>query len=256
MEIYQDDPDLASVQYLVFDEVHERGVDSDFCLALILSALNRRLDLKLIVMSATISTSKFSIYLGKSLHCKGSSSRSRCSDSEIDSIQEGGVPVLSIPGYTFPVEEYFKSDYERAVNSIGRSKADDTDHETDYSKYNRRVDDLDYGLIANLIVCLVWGGSIDLGSMLERAEGAVLVFMPGVQEILKLIQILSRKLGGTQTNTNGRQIRIMPLHGGLSPSEQKKVFQPAGPNELKIVISTNVAEVIWLGIRALTHTLT
>lgn len=35
----QDDPTLAAVKYLVLDEVHERGVDSDFSLALILSGI-------------------------------------------------------------------------------------------------------------------------------------------------------------------------------------------------------------------------
>ena len=34
----------------------------------------------------------------------------------------------------------------------------------------------------------------------------------------------------------------MSLHGSLSPSEQKKVFVPARFNEIKIVVSTNVAE--------------
>jgi HrpA-like RNA helicase len=33
------------------------------------------------------------------------------------------------------------------------------------------------------------------------------------------------------------------LHGNLTAGEQNKVFEPAKGNELKIVISTNVAEV-------------
>jgi hypothetical protein len=46
----QADPTLSAVSTVVLDEVHERGIDSDFTLALLMSALARRPDLKLILM--------------------------------------------------------------------------------------------------------------------------------------------------------------------------------------------------------------
>jgi hypothetical protein len=62
--------------------------------------------------------------------------------------------------------------------------------------------------------------------------------MPGVPEISRAIRLLRDHL---PTNS-GRTITLIPLHGNLSPAEQKRVFNNAGPNELKLVISTNVAE--------------
>jgi hypothetical protein len=49
----QQDPTLQAVSTVVLDEVHERGIDSDFTLALLMFALARRPDLKLILMVHT-----------------------------------------------------------------------------------------------------------------------------------------------------------------------------------------------------------
>lgn len=135
-----------------------------------------------------------------------------------------------------------------------------------------RKGELDYELLYGLIACLASGVSLDAKSMpkstkkksgenkdeeagdncdtegndyvidpemLQKAEGAILVFMPGVQEISRLITILQNRLG---TYVGGKRLKIMALHGNLTPAEQKSVFQIARPEELKIVVSTNVAE--------------
>ena len=60
-------------------QVHERSVQSDFLLAVVKGILGRRPDLKVVLMSATLDSSKLSAYF---THC----------------------PVLSIPGRTFPVQ--------------------------------------------------------------------------------------------------------------------------------------------------------
>jgi HrpA-like RNA helicase len=46
----QQDPTLQAVSTVVLDEVHERGIDSDFTLALLMFALAKRPDLKIILM--------------------------------------------------------------------------------------------------------------------------------------------------------------------------------------------------------------
>ncbi len=58
VRLLQDDPSLESVSLVIFDEFHERSLDSDLSLALSLQvqALLRE-DLKLLVMSATLDTS-------------------------------------------------------------------------------------------------------------------------------------------------------------------------------------------------------
>lgn len=61
----QDDPELAGVSAVLFDEVHERSLDSDFGIALALDAQGAlRPDLRLVAMSATLDGARFSSLLG------------------------------------------------------------------------------------------------------------------------------------------------------------------------------------------------
>ncbi|MEQ1550870.1 ATP-dependent helicase HrpB [Sphingorhabdus sp.] len=56
----QDDPELANVSAVLFDEVHERSLDSDFGLALALDAQGGlRPELRLVAMSATLDGGRF-----------------------------------------------------------------------------------------------------------------------------------------------------------------------------------------------------
>lgn len=56
----QDDPELSGVSAVLFDEVHERSLDSDFGLALALDAQEAlRPDLRLVAMSATLDGARF-----------------------------------------------------------------------------------------------------------------------------------------------------------------------------------------------------
>ncbi|MDX5983630.1 ATP-dependent helicase HrpB [Sphingomonas echinoides] len=57
----QNDPELTGVSAVLFDEVHERSLDSDFGLALALDAQSAlRPDLRLVAMSATLDGARFS----------------------------------------------------------------------------------------------------------------------------------------------------------------------------------------------------
>src|SRR5687768_4764261 len=56
----QADPELAGVSAVLFDEVHERSLDSDLALALALDAAGAlRPDLRLLAMSATLDGARF-----------------------------------------------------------------------------------------------------------------------------------------------------------------------------------------------------
>jgi ATP-dependent helicase HrpB len=60
----QDDPELAGVSAVLFDEVHERSLDSDFGLALALDAQEAlRPDLRIVPMSATLDGARFASLL-------------------------------------------------------------------------------------------------------------------------------------------------------------------------------------------------
>jgi ATP-dependent helicase HrpB len=62
----QADPELAGVSAVLFDEVHERSLDSDFGLALALDAQSAlRPDLRLVAMSATLDGERFAALMAQ-----------------------------------------------------------------------------------------------------------------------------------------------------------------------------------------------
>ncbi|MCC6921282.1 MAG: ATP-dependent helicase HrpB [Alphaproteobacteria bacterium] len=76
----QNDPSLAGIGLVIFDEFHERSLDSDLGLALALEAQQAlRPDLRLLVMSATLDGARVAALLG-------------------------GAPVIASSGRLFPVE--------------------------------------------------------------------------------------------------------------------------------------------------------
>ena len=79
----QADPELAGVSAILFDEVHERSLDSDFGLALALDAQAAlRPDLRILPMSATLDGARFSALMN-------------------------GAPVIESEGRTFPIEHRY-----------------------------------------------------------------------------------------------------------------------------------------------------
>ena len=54
--------DLAGVTHVLVDECHERGVETDFLLAILKDLLPRRPDIKLVLMSATMDSNLFARY--------------------------------------------------------------------------------------------------------------------------------------------------------------------------------------------------
>ncbi|CAG9766149.1 unnamed protein product [Ceutorhynchus assimilis] len=76
------EPDLDHYSAVIMDEAHERSLSTDVLFGLLREIVARRHDLKLIVTSATMDSSKFSMFFGN-------------------------VPTFNIPGRTFPVETLF-----------------------------------------------------------------------------------------------------------------------------------------------------
>jgi ATP-dependent helicase HrpB len=98
----QKDPSLMAVGAVIFDEFHERSINADLGLALCIDSQQAlRMDLRIIIMSATLNTEAVSTLLGNS-------------------------PVITSEGHSWPVEtryipvpaikrEYEKHDVERHV---------------------------------------------------------------------------------------------------------------------------------------------
>ncbi|CAM9851871.1 unnamed protein product, partial [Ectocarpus fasciculatus] len=69
-------------------------------------------------------------------------------------------------------------------------------------------------------------------------EGAILVFLPGLAEITKMLEALA----GNPLFNDEEKTRVYPLHGSLSTTDQKAIFEVPPKGVRKIVVSTNIAE--------------
>ncbi|KAI5191087.1 pre-mRNA-splicing factor ATP-dependent RNA helicase DHX15/PRP43 [Nematocida minor] len=70
-----DDPKVSQYKAIIIDEVHERTINIDLLLGLVKDAIQIREDLKVVIMSATLSTDKFLDYFpgAETLHIKSRS---------------------------------------------------------------------------------------------------------------------------------------------------------------------------------------
>ncbi|XP_055986573.1 putative ATP-dependent RNA helicase DHX57 [Sorex fumeus] len=79
------DAALRGVTHIIIDEVHERTEESDFLLLVLKDLVLQRPGLQVILMSATLDAELFSEYFGS-------------------------CPIVTIPGRTFPVDQFFLED--------------------------------------------------------------------------------------------------------------------------------------------------
>ena len=109
------DPTLSDVTHVILDEVHERDVNTDFLLILMRDLLAARPDLRLVVMSATLSLQTFVNYFSRgpasaASHSNSSNGSSSSSSSGGAELTDANVSVVSISGSTFPVTRYYLED--------------------------------------------------------------------------------------------------------------------------------------------------
>ncbi|KAL3112832.1 hypothetical protein niasHT_019158 [Heterodera trifolii] len=91
-----DDPGLQRYDVVILDEVHERNISGDLLVALLRSACQRRSDLKLVLMSATINIDLFQGYFPE-------------------------APVISVPGRLYPIELRYMPPLIREVDTSKRA---------------------------------------------------------------------------------------------------------------------------------------
>ena len=166
-----DDPFLSDTGVIVFDEFHERGLDSDLALGMArLIQQTVRPELRIVVMSATLAVGEVSGYLGD-------------------------CPIVESEGRLFPVEIVYEPKPESQPWPVAAARAAER--------------------------------------LLDRTNGDLLVFLPGLHEIRQTARHLESVAGA-------HDLAVLPLHGDL-PAEQQDAALLPQPRR-KIVLATNVAE--------------
>ena len=168
----QRDPELTGVGLVILDEFHERSLQADLALALLLDVQQGlRDDLKLLIMSATLDNGRLQQMLPD-------------------------APTIVSQGRAFPVE--------------------------------RRYQPLAAHLRFDEAV------AIATAELLRHESGSLLLFLPGVGEILRVQEQLATRVGS--------DVVLCPLYGALTLSEQRQAIVPAPQGKRKVVLATNIAE--------------
>jgi len=98
------DPDLSGVDVVVLDEFHERHLETDLALALLVRLQQRRPALRLLLMSATLDAEPLSAFLG---NCPVLNSRGR----------QFPIAIDHLPYSPAPLEEQVRSALERLLTA-------------------------------------------------------------------------------------------------------------------------------------------
>jgi ATP-dependent helicase HrpB len=166
-----DDVALEGIGAVVLDEFHERTIEMDLVLGMLVRIRQTlRPDLRIVVMSATLATEPVVRLLGD-------------------------CAVVSAEGRRFPVQvRYLRRGEQRSLPELVAAIVPDALRDTD---------------------------------------GHVLVFLPGVGEIMRSQEALA-PLAERQGHA------LLPLFGDLPPEQQDRVLTDVG--QRKIILATNVAE--------------
>lgn len=250
---------INEVTHIIIDEVHERSIESDFLLIILKTLVAHRKDLKIILMSATLDAERISAYCGG---CPTVSVPGRTFPVQVqwleDAVEltqyklEDGSPYAqrdrkgrkaNAPGNKANLQSTadMDDDLDEASSSADERNGDEGSASNSLrQRYDpKTIETLDrmdeFVINHDLILSII--ERVCLSPDMEPFSAAILVFLPGIQDIRKLTDILlSHRVFGSTS------FIVSPLHSTLSSEEQSAVFNIPPQGVRKIVVSTNIAE--------------
>ncbi|KAF4624002.1 hypothetical protein G7Y89_g14173 [Cudoniella acicularis] len=254
---YHADELMDKASHIVLDEVHERNLDIDFLMLVLKNVVDRRKRSgltvpKVVLMSATFDAELFATYFG---HIEANGVSQPC-------------PSIVIPGRNFPVQEFYLDDIFQQLDHYDSAELDLLKYDPTLRKYCEYEDSLASRLSLNKSPHndrIEGQESTDMVGETESdpnseealipfslvattvahiartsSQGAILVFLPGMQEILKVEELLRMQPLGVDFGDTSR-FRIFALHSLLKDT-QTDVFAPLQSGCRKIILATNIAE--------------
>ncbi|KAL1440711.1 hypothetical protein MTO96_009259 [Rhipicephalus appendiculatus] len=143
----------------------------------------------------------------------------------------GNCPRLEIPGIAFPVDVIYLEDILEHTGYRGNSLYDGTSGVR--RKDRRKVEDSIEDAMPFIRSLEGKYSNKTLGTF--KPEGAILVFLPGWEQINNLNKLLT-------ADRNLRGSLIIPLHSMMPTVNQRQVFDRPPAGVRKIVLATNIAE--------------
>lgn len=251
------------VSHLVIDEVHERDILIDFLLVILKKTMALRVAQgkkvpRVVLMSATIDAKRFSEYFKDSLPLE----------------EPTDCPSLSVPGRTFPVQYRHLDDILKELkgNHHQPTALQLLLSEKDTKAYLAAEKPKSINLVNTRTAkvkpkpVIDWkanvapaSGGDEVSDSKEEAlvplglaaatvahiaktttGGAILVFLPGLQEITKLDDYLRRRMPLDVDFGDEAKFKIFMLHSSIP--DQRSVFDSLPNDCRKIILSTNIAE--------------
>uniref|UniRef100_A0A7N0SWU3 RNA helicase n=1 Tax=Kalanchoe fedtschenkoi TaxID=63787 RepID=A0A7N0SWU3_KALFE len=252
------DNSLNGITHVIVDEVHERSLLGDFLLIILKDIIERQETrggpkLKVILMSATVDSNLFSRYFNDCPVVFGKGRTHPVTTYYLEDIYDSinyrldSDSPASIRSNTFTKQNHLVSDHRGKKNLVLSGWGDDSvlsevsvnpyydperyqsfSQQTQHNLKNLNEDVIDYDLLEDL-VCYVDE---------TCAEGAILIFLPGVSEI----DMLYDKLAASYRFSGLSSDWLLPLHSSVTALDQKKVFLRSPENIRKVIIATNIAE--------------
>ena len=215
-------PELKNISHVVIDEVHERDIYTDVLLGILFNL--RRSRIKLIIMSASMDVESFKAYLN--------------------------CPTIEVTGRLFPIENFFLEDYIEEIPALtgafaGFHQPVSHEHMHYVKEYGPLIGHQLYHVENSSPMAFTFIAKVIKHVHDNQDEGAILVFLPGWEEISEVhYRLAYRELNEAQENPLflGEDAEIHLLHSQTPLEEQMLIFYPPKENMRKIILSTNVAE--------------